>query len=59
MLAIRIGFTIAAVAAMVWLLSMGHPVGGLIIVPILAIWIRRAAEAGRFSGLTGRFAKPS
>jgi hypothetical protein len=43
----------------VWLLSTGNPVGGLIIVPILAIWIRRAAEAGRFKGFTRRFAKPS
>jgi hypothetical protein len=59
MLALRIGFTIGAVAVMVWLLSTGNPVGGLIIVPILAIWIRRAAEAGRFKGFTRRFAKPS
>ena len=59
MLALRIGFTLAAVAVMVWLLSAGLPLGGLIVVPILAIWIRRAAESGRLTSFARRFARPS
>jgi hypothetical protein len=46
-------------AVMVWLLNTGNPVGGLIIVPILAIWMRRTAEAARFTSFARRFAKPS
>jgi hypothetical protein len=38
----------------VWLLVTGRPLGGLLIVPLVAIWLRRAAESGR---LTRRFAK--
>jgi hypothetical protein len=47
MLALRIGFTVVAIAVMIWLLSTGRPLGGLVIVPLIAIWIRRAAESGR------------
>jgi hypothetical protein len=47
MLALRIGFTVVATAVMILLLSTGNPLGGLVIVPIIAIWIRRAAESGR------------
>jgi hypothetical protein len=53
MLALRIGFTAAVMAVVVWLLSTGRPLGGLLIVPLLAIWIRRAAESERLM----RFAK--
>jgi hypothetical protein len=52
-LALRIGFTLAATAVVVWLLSTGNPLGGLVIVPIIAIWIRRAAESGRLHLPTG------
>jgi hypothetical protein len=57
MLALRVGFTVAAVAIMLWLLSTGRPLGGLIIVPILAIWIRRAAESGQLTSFARSFAR--
>jgi hypothetical protein len=43
-LASRIGFTAAVMALVLWLLSTGRPLGGLLIVPLAAIWIRRLAE---------------
>jgi hypothetical protein len=43
-LALRIGFTVAVMALVVWLLVTGHPVGGLLIVPLAAILLRRRAE---------------
>jgi hypothetical protein len=54
-LALRVAFTIAVVVVVVWLLSAGEPLGGLLIVPLIAVWVRRAAESGRL----GRFARPS
>jgi Flp pilus assembly protein TadB len=56
-IALRIGFTIAVMALVVLLLSTGNPVGGLLIVPLLAVWVRRAAEAGRLTSFTRRFVK--
>ncbi len=56
MLGLRIGFTVAVMAVVVWLLLTGRPLGGLLIVPLVAIWVRRSAESGRFGKL---FAKPS
>jgi hypothetical protein len=47
MLALRIGFTLVATALAVWLLATGRPLGGLLIVPVLAVWVRRRAETGR------------
>jgi hypothetical protein len=43
-LALRLGFTAVVLAAMVWLLLDGKPLGGLLLVPLLAIWIRRRFE---------------
>jgi hypothetical protein len=43
-LGLRIGFTVAVMAIVVWLLATGRPLGGLLIVPLAAIWIRRLAE---------------
>jgi hypothetical protein len=44
-LALRIAFTAAVFVLMVWLLLDGKPLGGLLIVPLLAVWIRTAAES--------------
>jgi ethanolamine transporter EutH len=44
MLVLRLGFTAAAMAVVVWLLAAGRPLGGLVIAPLVAVWIRRAAE---------------
>jgi hypothetical protein len=59
MLALRVAFTAAATAVCVWLLATGRPLGGLVIVPVLAVWLRQAAESGRLTRSAGRFAKPS
>jgi hypothetical protein len=59
MLGLRIAFTIAVMAIVVWLLSTGKPLGGLLIVPLIAIWLRHAAETGRLSRFASRFARPS
>jgi hypothetical protein len=59
MLALRVAFTAAATAVCVWLLATGRPLGGLVMVPPLAVWLRHAAESGRLTRLAGRFAKPS
>ena len=59
MLGLRIGFTVAVMAVVVWLLLTGKPLGALLIVPLLAIWIRRAAESGRLTRFSKHFAKPS
>ena len=44
---LRIGFTGAVMALAVWLALAGHPFGGLVLVPVAAVWIRRAVESGR------------
>jgi hypothetical protein len=59
MLLLRLGFTAVATALCIWLLVTGNPLGGLIIVPAAAVWLRRAAESGRLTVLARRFAKPS
>jgi Flp pilus assembly protein TadB len=59
MLALRVGFTVVVMAVVVWLLITGRPLGGLLIVPLLAIWVRRAAESGRLTRFAKHFVKPS
>jgi hypothetical protein len=44
-MAVRLAITTLAVAAMIWLLAAGYPLGGLVIVPLLAIWIRKRLES--------------
>ena len=44
-MALRLAFTLGAVAIMMWLLVTGHPLGGLVIVPLLAIWVRQRFES--------------
>lgn len=57
MLLLRIAFTAVVMAVVVWLLSTGRPLGGLLIIPLLAIWIRRAAESGRLKRYAERLVK--
>ena len=59
MLGLRIAFTAVVMALVVWLLLTGKPLGALLIVPVLAIWIRRAAESGRLHRFSRYFANPS
>jgi hypothetical protein len=55
MLALRLAFTAAVMTVVIGLLTTGRPLGGLVIVPIIAIGIRRAVESGRVT----RFVKAS
>jgi len=57
MLGLRIAFTTIAMVVVVWLLTTGRPLGGLVIVPLLAVWIRRAAESGRLTRFAHRVLK--
>jgi hypothetical protein len=42
MLALRVAFTAAVMAVVVWLLLTGRPLGALLIVPALAVWARES-----------------
>jgi hypothetical protein len=44
MLAMRIVFTVVVMAGVVWLLRTGSALGGLVILPIAAVWVRHWAE---------------
>jgi hypothetical protein len=47
MLLVRLTYTALVLVLVVWLLRTGNPVGGLLIVPAAAVWLRREAESGR------------
>jgi hypothetical protein len=47
MIILRLAYTIAVTVIVVWLLRTGNPIGGLLIVPAIAVWLRRDAESGR------------
>jgi hypothetical protein len=60
MLAFRLAaFTGAVMVLVLWLASTGRPFGGLVIVPIVAIWLRRAAESGRLTRFARRLVRLS
>lgn len=44
---VRLAYTAAVMTIVLWLLETGRPVGGLLIVPLAAVWLRREAESGR------------
>ena len=54
MLLLRLGFTAVVMAGVVWLLRSGQPLGGLVFLPLLAIWLRWQAESGRLARLVTR-----
>jgi hypothetical protein len=54
MLYLRLAYTIAVMAAVILLASNGQPLGGLVIVPLAAVWLRRLAESGRLAALARR-----
>jgi hypothetical protein len=58
MLLVRLAFTAIVMVVVIWLLSTGKPFGGLVLVPLVAIWLRRAAESGRLSRVVLRLPKP-
>jgi ethanolamine transporter EutH len=58
MLALRLGFTVAVMAVVVWLLLVGRFAEAILLV-VVAVWLRRAVESGRVARLGGRLAKSS
>jgi Flp pilus assembly protein TadB len=59
MVALRLGYAVAVLAMVVWLLRSGRPLGGLLLVPLLAIWIRQSAESGRLTRFARRVTRTS
>jgi hypothetical protein len=49
LLALRVLYTAAVMVAVVALLKDGSALGGLIILPAAAVWLRREAESGRLA----------
>jgi hypothetical protein len=47
MIVLRLLYTAVVMVVVIWLLRTGNPVGGLLLVPVAAIWLRREAESGR------------
>ena len=54
MIALRLAYTAAVMIVVIWLLRTGNPVGGLILVPAAAVWLRREAESGRLTARARR-----
>jgi hypothetical protein len=57
MILLRLAYTTAVMVCVVWLLRTGNPVGGLFVVPALAVWLRRDAESGRLAARVRRAAR--
>ena len=53
---LRLAYTAAVMVVVVALLKTGKPLGGLVIVPVLAIWLRHEAESGKMTRLARRAA---
>jgi len=49
MIMLRLAYTAAVMVVVIWLLRTGNPVGGLLIVPAAAVWLRHEAESGRLA----------
>jgi hypothetical protein len=47
MVILRLVYTAVVMVIVVSLLRSGNPIGGLLIVPGIAVWLRREAESGR------------
>jgi hypothetical protein len=43
----RLAYTVLVMAGVVWLLRSGQPLGGLVLLPLLAIWLRRKVESAQ------------
>lgn len=57
MIALRLVYTAAVMVVVLWLASSGNPFGGLVVVPILAVLLRRSADSGRVNRLAKRIAR--
>ena len=56
-LLLRVAYTVAVMVLVVWLLKSGRPLGGLLMVPAAAIWLRHEAESGRLMDRVRRVSK--
>ena len=54
MIILRLAYTAIVMVIVVWLLRAGNPVGGLVVIPALAVWLRRDAESGRLAARVRR-----
>jgi hypothetical protein len=54
MLALRLLYTATVMVVVIWLLRTGNAVGGLLVVPAAAVWLRREAESGRLAARARR-----
>ena len=57
MVLVRLAYTAAVMVLVLWLLETGRPVGGLLVVPLAAVWLRREAESGRLMQRVRRIAR--
>jgi hypothetical protein len=51
MIVLRLAYTAVVMTVVIGLLRAGNPLGGLVLAPAAAVWLRREAESG---GLAGR-----
>jgi hypothetical protein len=51
---LRLLYTAAVMVLVIWLLRTGHPLGGLVLAPAAAVWLRREAESGRLTARVRR-----
>ena len=54
MIALRLLYTAAVMVVVIWLLRTGNPVGGLLLAPAAAVWLRREVETGRLAARVRR-----
>jgi hypothetical protein len=54
MMIVRLLYTAAVMWLVLSLLRAGNPLGGLLIVPAAAVWLRREAESGRLAARVRR-----
>src|SRR3954453_9608426 len=54
MIVLRLLYTALVMVVVIWLLRSGNPVGGLLVVPAAAVWLRREAESGRLAAAVRR-----
>jgi hypothetical protein len=54
MVLLRVVYTAAVMVLVVWLLRTGRPLGGLLIAPAAAIWLRHEVESGRLANRVRR-----
>jgi hypothetical protein len=49
MIVLRLLYTAAVMVLAIWLLRTGNPLGGLLLLPVAAVLLRREVESGRLA----------